>query len=140
MGSKHNHKEVTTMRYEQNDNGENVGWSAFLAGAFIGAGVALLFAPQAGSELRGMLRNYAADAKDELVERGQEAWDTAVDRGKEYYDKGQETLHEAGRAAKEFAKQGQDKIAEVGKEAKEFAKQGKDKMAEVGKEATHSRG
>ena len=111
-----------TMRYEQNDYGESAGWSAFIAGAFIGAGIALLFAPQAGAELRGMLRNYASDAKDELVERGHEAWDTAVERGKEYYDKGQDTLYEAGRAAKEFAKQGQDK------------------MAEMGKEATHSRG
>ena len=27
-------------------------WSAFLAGAFIGAGIALLVAPQSGSELR----------------------------------------------------------------------------------------
>lgn len=107
------------MNYEHNANGENMGmgWSAFLAGAFIGAGVALLFAPQAGSELRTMLRNYASDAKDDLVERGQEAWDTAVERGKEYYDKGQETLQEAGRAAKDFAKQGQDKMAEAGKEA-----------------------
>jgi gas vesicle protein len=128
------------MSYEQNGNGENVGWSAFIAGAFIGAGVALLLAPQAGSELRGMLRNYASNTKDELVERGQEAWDTAVERGKEYYDKGQEALHDAGRSAKEFAKQGQDKMTEVGKEAKDFAKQGKDKMAELGKEAAQSRG
>ncbi len=105
------------MGYDQYDNGENAGWSAFIAGAFIGAGVALLLAPQAGSELRGMLRNYASDAKDELVERGQEAWDAAVERGKDYYEKGQETLHEAGRTAKEFAKQGKDKMAEVGKEA-----------------------
>lgn len=128
------------MRYEQHDNGENAGWSAFIAGAFIGAGVALLFAPQAGSELRGLLRNYAADAKDELVERGQEAWDTAVERGKEYYDKGQDTLNEAGRAAKDFVKQGQDKMTEVGKDAKEFAKQGKDRAVEAGKEAAQSRG
>ena len=42
------------------------GWSAFLAGALIGAGVALLFAPQRGSELRGMLSDYANRAKDDL--------------------------------------------------------------------------
>ena len=40
-----------------------MGWSAFVAGALIGAGVALLFAPQTGTELRGMLRNYAATGK-----------------------------------------------------------------------------
>ena len=55
-----------------------MGWSAFVAGAFIGAGLALLFAPQTGTELRGMLRNYAARAKDEAWERGRTAWDSAV--------------------------------------------------------------
>ena len=56
-----------------------MGWSAFVAGAFIGAGLALLFAPQTGTELRGMLRNDAARAKDEAWERGRTAWDSAVD-------------------------------------------------------------
>lgn len=31
---------------------------AFLAGALLGAGMALLLAPQSGSQLRGMLRGY----------------------------------------------------------------------------------
>jgi gas vesicle protein len=31
---------------------------AFLAGGLIGAGMALLLAPQSGSQLRGMLRGY----------------------------------------------------------------------------------
>ncbi len=81
---------------------ESMGWSAFLAGALIGAGVALLFAPQTGTELRGMLRNYASRARDEAFERGRAAWDTAVERGKEYYEKGQEAMQEAGRSAREF--------------------------------------
>ena len=88
--------------------GDATQWSAFLAGALIGAGVALLFAPQPGSELRGMLRNCANRAKDELVEKGQEAWDTAVERGKEYYDKGEEVIQDAERSAKEFTAQAQD--------------------------------
>ena len=84
------------------------GWSAFVAGALIGAGVALLFAPQPGTELRGMLRSYANRAKDDLIDRGQEAWDTAVERGREYYDKGEEIIRDAGRSAKSFAKPTQD--------------------------------
>ena len=32
---------------------------AFLAGALIGGGMALLLAPQSGSQLRGMFRGYA---------------------------------------------------------------------------------
>ncbi len=89
---------------------ETMGWSAFMAGALIGAGVALLFAPQTGTELRGMLRNYASRAKDEAVERGRAAWDTAVERGKEYYEKGQEAMHDAGRSARDFAQTGKETL------------------------------
>ena len=96
---------------------ESAGWSAFLAGAFIGAGLALLFAPQTGSELRGVLRNYASRAKDDMMEKGREAWDTAVERGKEYMERGQETLQEAGRSAREYMQSGQEKMKEAGKEA-----------------------
>jgi gas vesicle protein len=92
-----------------------MGWSAFVAGALIGAGVALLFAPQTGNELRGMLRNYAARAKDEALERGKAAWDTAVERGKEYYDKGQEAVQEAGRSAREYAQSGKETLRGEGR-------------------------
>jgi len=87
-----------------------MGWSAFVAGALIGAGIALLFAPQTGTELRGMLRNYASRAKDEAMERGRAAWDQAVERGKEYYDKGQEAVQEAGRSAREYAQSGKEAL------------------------------
>jgi gas vesicle protein len=104
--------------YYSGDYGsESAGWSAFLAGAFIGAGLALLFAPQTGSELRGVLRNYASRAKDDMMERGREAWDTAVERGKEYMERGQETLQEAGRSARDYMQSGQEKVKEAGKEA-----------------------
>ena len=97
---------------------DSMGWSAFMAGALIGAGVALLFAPQTGTELRGMLRSYASRAKEEAVERGRAAWDTAVERGKEYYEKGQETMQEAGRSAREFAQSGKEAFREGGQAAK----------------------
>lgn len=89
------------------------GWSAFIAGALIGAGVALLFAPQTGSELRGRLRNYASRAKDEAFERGRAAWDTAVERGREYYEQGQEAVQEAGRTAKDYAQSGKEALREA---------------------------
>ena len=68
--------------------GETAGWPAFLAGALIGAGIALLFAPQPGTELRGRLRDYANRAKEDLANKGPEAWDTPVERGRGEYDKG----------------------------------------------------
>ena len=99
-------------------NGDATEWSAFMAGALIGAGGALLFAPQPGSELRGLLRNYANSTKDDLddlMDKGQEAWDTAVERGREYYDKGEEVIGDAGRSAREFAKQGQETVKDAGR-------------------------
>ena len=50
--------------------------SVFFTGALIGACVALLFAPQSGAQMRGLLRDYAARAKDELddvIDQGAEA-------------------------------------------------------------------
>lgn len=116
------------------------GWSAFLAGALIGAGAALLFAPQRGSELRGMLRNYADRAQDDLMEKGQEAWDTTVERGKEYYDKGEETIREVGRSGKEFARQGQEAMKETGRSARKFVKEGQNAVEEAVSEVSRSRG
>jgi len=67
---------------------EPMGWPTFLAGALIGAGVALLLAPQTGSQLRGMLRNYASQVKDEALERGKAAWDSAAKGGNQSPDQG----------------------------------------------------
>ena len=107
---------------------EFAGWSAFLAGAFIGAGLALLFAPQTGSELRGVLRNYAARTKDEMMERGREAWDTAVERGKEYMERGQEGIQQAGRSAREYMEAGREKAKEAGGEAASKFKEATNRM------------
>jgi len=95
---------------------DSMGWSAFVAGALIGAGVALLFAPQTGTELRGMLRSYATRAKNEAMERGKAAWDQAVERGKEYYEQGQEAIQEAGRTAREYAQTGKEAMRGEGRE------------------------
>lgn len=124
--------------HNENHDDEGIGsamdWSAFIAGGLIGAGIALLFAPERGSELRSKLRDYADRAKDELLEKGQETWETAVERGKEYYDKGEEAVRDAGRAAQEYGKQGQEMVKEAGRSAKEeFAKQKEPMVRESGR-------
>jgi gas vesicle protein len=86
---------------------------AFISGALVGAGFALLFAPQAGSRTRRLLRDYAARAKDEFddaVDRGGEAWDQATERGQEFVEKGKESLRETARQAKGFAAAGRTAI------------------------------
>jgi gas vesicle protein len=90
---------------------------AFLAGALIGAGIALLLAPQTGSELRGMLRSYASRARDEAYDKGREVWDTAVERGKEYLETGKETMRDAGKTAREYMESGKEAVREAGREA-----------------------
>ena len=99
-------------KHHEEGNEDAAGWSAFLAGALIGGGLALLLAPQSGTELRGMLSNYANRAKEDLLEKAEEV-----------YDNGEEVVRDAGRSAKEFAQQGQETVQDAGRSAKEFAKQ-----------------
>ena len=98
------------------DDNEYTAMPAFLAGALIGAGIALLLAPQTGAELRGTLRSYAARARDEAYERGREVWDTAVERGKDYLETGKETMREAGKTAREYMESGKEDVREAGRD------------------------
>ena len=81
-----------------------VGIVAFLAGACLGAGVALLLAPQSGAETRNLLRGYAGQAKDEMYKRGRAAkdkLDAALGRGTESYENVKKRGHEALETGKE---------------------------------------
>ena len=72
--------------------------SAFITGAVVGAGVALLFAPQSGSRLLGLLRDYArraTGALDDAVDHGAEVMDSAVEHGQEFVEKGKESVRQA---------------------------------------------
>ena len=96
---------------ESADTQESATLSAFLAGALIGAGVGLLFAPQSGSQTRGILRDYATRAKDgldEAITHGADVWDNARDRGEELIEKGKESLREAGSQVKNFTETGKN--------------------------------
>ena len=98
---------------ESSDRHESGNLPVFIAGALVGAGVALLFAPQAGSRLRGYLRDYAARAVDDIedaVNRGAEVLDSAVEHGHESVEKGKEVLRETGRQAKGFAEAGRNTV------------------------------
>lgn len=79
----------------------------------MGAGVALLFAPQVGSQLRGLIRDYAAraiDTLDDAVDRGAEVLDYVGEHGKEFVEKGKESVREASRQAKGFAGAGRNTV------------------------------
>lgn len=80
---------------------------AFLTGGLIGGVLALLFAPQAGTETRKLIKDKTGD----LVKKGEELYDEArskgsewMDRGKHYVDEKKEILTAGVEAAKERAK------------------------------------
>lgn len=101
---------------QPSNNYESGNLSVFITGALIGAGVALLFAPQSGEQMRGLLRDYAARAKDELddvVDQGAEALDNTIERSHEFVEKGKDSLREAGRQVKDFAEAGKQAINET---------------------------
>jgi gas vesicle protein len=59
---------------------------SFIAGAAIGAGLALLYAPKSGTEMRGTIADLAEDAVDKIKEFTKEAQEkikTAIEDGKE---------------------------------------------------------
>ena len=76
-------------RYEREDGGGSF-LMGLLAGTVLGAGLGMLFAPKAGSEMRtalteqtGKLRTTANDAYSQATEKVSQI----VDRGREAYDR-----------------------------------------------------
>ena len=66
---------------------------AFLGGAILGAGIALLYAPQSGRRTRQKLRDLGDDAGDyasDLQERAEESLEQAKRKGEEWMQKGQD--------------------------------------------------
>jgi gas vesicle protein len=71
-------------------NVERVLW--FVAGAAVGAGVALLYAPQSGEDTRKYLRKKAEEAKEKVAEAGEDL----AEKGRALYEKGAKVVEEAG--------------------------------------------
>jgi gas vesicle protein len=76
------------MSEEQDDN-SRLGW--FLAGAAIGAAVALLYAPKSGKDTRKYLSSSTKDGREAMEAGGREL----MDRGKEIYERGRQIAEEA---------------------------------------------
>ena len=91
--------------YSEFDNGNQSSSSnlSFVAGLFtgavIGAGVGLLFAPRAGSELRGQL----ADSASAMGRRMSETIDAVADAGRDAYQQARDVAATAGDELKSAA-------------------------------------
>jgi gas vesicle protein len=71
------------------ESGDKVVW--FLAGAAIGAAIALLYAPASGEETRAKILEKANEGRDALGDRGKDL----MERGRELYSKGKSMADEA---------------------------------------------
>jgi len=77
---------------------------SFLLGGVVGAGLALLFAPQSGSETRQKIRELADDVQEkstEYVKQAKEKAASLVEEGKGYYDEKKSIIKSAVEAGKE---------------------------------------
>ncbi|HIJ95573.1 MAG TPA: YtxH domain-containing protein [Desulfuromonadales bacterium] len=78
---------------------------SFVAGAAMGAGLALLYAPKSGREMREDIADLTEDAVDRIKEYAKDAQDkikTAVEEGKDVFEDKKSVLAsalEAGRDA-----------------------------------------
>jgi gas vesicle protein len=63
----------------------------FVAGASIGATLAILFAPQSGEETRGYIKDQARRGRELVGEKGRDA----IETGRELFEKGRELADEA---------------------------------------------
>ena len=80
-------------RFEREDGGGSF-LMGLLAGTVLGAGLGMLFAPKAGSELRNQLGEQAGRIRSQATDGYQQATDKVsqiVDRGREAYDRARST-------------------------------------------------
>ncbi|HTP64769.1 MAG TPA: YtxH domain-containing protein [Geobacteraceae bacterium] len=93
---------------------------SFLAGAAVGAGLALLYAPKTGKELRekigeltddavGKIKNYASEAQEKIK--------TTIEDGKEVIREKKSILSSAFEAGKEAMEREKEKFRDKEKEA-----------------------
>jgi gas vesicle protein len=80
------------MKGFKNENNSGSILISFLAGGLVGAGLALLFAPKPGRELRKDITDIAVDAREKAAE--------VVDQGKDLYEGGVTAVKTALGAAK----------------------------------------
>ena len=71
------------------EDDSKLGW--FIAGAAIGATVALLYAPKSGRDTRKYLSKTTTDSRDAMEASGKEL----MDKGKELYDRGKQIAEDA---------------------------------------------
>jgi gas vesicle protein len=87
---------------------------SFLLGGMVGAGLALLLAPQSGEETRKKIRDFADDVKDkttDYVEKTKDKLTSYVDEGKGLYEQKKSIVKSAIEAGKEAYEREKERLA-----------------------------
>ncbi len=88
---------------------------SFLAGAAVGAGLALLYAPKTGKELREKISDLTEDAVGKIKEYASEAQEkikTTIEDGKDVYKEKKSIITSAIEAGKEAMEREKEKYRE----------------------------
>lgn len=96
-----------------NDNSAGAVILSFLAGAAVGAGVALLVSPKSGEELRGKIKGLADDAIDKIKEYTSEAQQkikTTIEDGKDIINEKKNIFSSAIEAGKEAIEREKERL------------------------------
>ena len=89
-----------------------VGSLMLLAGGTIGAGLALLFAPQSGKKTRKEVRRYARRARSRAEEMASDVADSVTDMVAELGDRTSELVERGGDVAEDWRKHLLEKLEE----------------------------
>lgn len=92
------------MRHEEDGFSAGSVLLSFLLGGMVGAGVALLMAPQSGAETRRKIREMADEAKEkatDYVGHAKEMVSSTVEKGKGIYEERKSAITAALEAGKE---------------------------------------
>ncbi len=92
----------------ENEGGGGSFIIGLLTGTVLGAGLGILFAPKAGSELRNQLSEQAgnlANTASEQYRRATEAAADLADRGREMYDKARDAVTKGADEAQRYVRE-----------------------------------
>ncbi len=93
-------------RYDHEHSGNGGFMMGLLTGTVLGAGLGMLLAPKAGSELRGAIGEQArtiGNAASEQYKKASEAAGTLAERGRDMVDKAREAVTRGADEARSYA-------------------------------------
>jgi len=116
--------------FDRNDNDNNGGGSfvmGLLTGTVLGAGLGMLFAPKAGTDLRSQVREQAGNLATSASDGYRRASETAgqyAERGRDMAGDLAGRAREAAEAAGQYAERGRDMAADLAGRAREAVAKG----------------